>query len=45
MNFKDKYTSTALNEKDKIVISNDNYALCEVLEDLRRELSFRMRDK
>lgn len=50
MDFKDKYTTSELvandlspkkEESKKIVISNDTYALSEMLDNLIKELSFR----
>lgn len=38
MEFKDKYTTASLGEKDKIVLSQDYYALCEVITDLIMEM-------
>lgn len=38
MNFTDKYTTFALAEKDKIAISNETYALGEMLQELKNML-------
>lgn len=38
MEFKDKYTSLTDNEKDKKVISDDVYALCELIDGLIKGL-------
>lgn len=45
MTFKDKYTDPALNEAGKIKLSQDQYALCEVIDNLAcvlKDLTMRM---
>jgi hypothetical protein len=38
MEFKDKYTTTAIAEKDKVVLSSDAYAIGEMIEKLINKL-------
>lgn len=38
MDFKDKYTSATDKEKDKRIIPDDIYALCEVIDNLIKSI-------